>query len=326
MTHSRPIVRDIDAVRRELAVVAPGDAAVELATIVRVGGTWHRRGTPDGTTRTSVVVASPVGAVVRRVRLLTTMLEVPPPTFEMRAAGGMRPSTTWAARLDADALAALDVVAASGVPRNDLPDWTPDPVAALRAVLLVATSISAPRRRPHLEISVGSEHLVAPLVALFAHVDVPLRHDPGRGRLVGKSTTGIIRVLEVAGAERAAAAHADQRDRRALRNTVVRLTNADEANVARAVRAAGDQVDDLVTLRDAGWETVPEHLREIALVRLANPMATLGELGQLCDPPVGKSTVHRRMAALRELAVRARDDGPTPDPTGDGARSDAASG
>ncbi len=305
-------MRDIQAVRQELAAAAVGDPLVELATIVRMGGTWHRRGSASGST-TTVVVSSSVGAVVRRVSMLAARLDLPRPGLEMRERGGVRATTTWGARLDAACLVPLGVATASGAPHGHLPAWGPDPGAALRACLMVATSLSTPQHRPHVEVRPPSARLVDDVRALFAHFDVGLTHDPVRGRLVGKSGADIVVVLDAAGATRAAAEHAEQRQRRRLRNTVVRLTNADEANLARAVRAAGTQVDDLVRLRDAaGWETVPDHLREVALARLANPTATMAELGQLCDPPVGKSTVHRRMAALRRLAAEAASDPEAP--------------
>lgn len=299
-----PAQRDIEAVRQELATTPLGDSLVELATMARVGGTWERSGGPDGLT--TVAVVSPVGAVVRRVGVLCEDLGLPRPTLAMRAPGGMRTTTTWAARLDAGVIAELDIVTASGAPRGRLPTWEPDPAAAIRAVVLVAASVSGPQQRAHFEVRPPTARLVDDLVALFADVGVAITHDESHDRLVSKSSASLVRILEVAGAERAAADHAEQRARRDLRNRVVRLTNADEANVARAVQAAGRQVDDLVALRDAaGWERVPEHLREVALVRLANPTVTMTQLGQLCDPPVGKSTVHRRMAVLRQLAAKA---------------------
>ena len=51
-----------------------------------------------------------------------------------------------------------------------------------------------------------------------------------------------------------------------------------------------------------GWAGLGEDLRALALARLVNPTASLAELGELCDPPVGKSAVHRRMRRLQALA------------------------
>ncbi|WP_432214637.1 helix-turn-helix domain-containing protein [Salmonella enterica] len=50
-----------------------------------------------------------------------------------------------------------------------------------------------------------------------------------------------------------------------------------------------------------------EELRSLALARLVNPTASLAELGELCDPPVGKSAVHRRLRRLEQLADRTGD-------------------
>ena len=55
---------------------------------------------------------------------------------------------------------------------------------------------------------------------------------------------------------------------------------------------------------------MPENLSEIARVRLARPEATLKELGEALDPPVGKSGVNHRLRRLGEIAqaLRTEDD------------------
>jgi DNA-binding transcriptional regulator WhiA len=81
------------------------------------------------------------------------------------------------------------------------------------------------------------------------------------------------------------------------------------ANHLVAAAFRGDQVR-LVEHAVAvlGWDLLDEALRDVALARLANPSASLAELGQLCDPPVGKSAVHRRLARLRVLVDEATSD------------------
>ena len=51
-----------------------------------------------------------------------------------------------------------------------------------------------------------------------------------------------------------------------------------------------------------GFEKLPDTLREIADLRLARPEATLKELGEVLDPPVGKSGVNHRLRKLGEMA------------------------
>ena len=51
-----------------------------------------------------------------------------------------------------------------------------------------------------------------------------------------------------------------------------------------------------------GFSNLPENLREMAIVRIEHPDASLKELGQYLVPPVGKSGVNHRLRKLSEIA------------------------
>jgi len=88
-----------------------------------------------------------------------------------------------------------------------------------------------------------------------------------------------------------------------LRGDANRAANADRANLGRAVAASGRQTAMIEAVVGAlGWGGVPADLEQTALARLANPEASLAELGALHDPVVGKAAVHRRLARLAEMA------------------------
>ena len=53
-----------------------------------------------------------------------------------------------------------------------------------------------------------------------------------------------------------------------------------------------------------GLDELAPQLREIALLRLEYPDSSLAELGELCDPPVGKSGVNHRLRKLSQLAEK----------------------
>ena len=53
-------------------------------------------------------------------------------------------------------------------------------------------------------------------------------------------------------------------------------------------------------------DKLPDNLREIAVARMANPDATIVELGQLLVPPLGKSGVNHRLRKIKELAEQLR--------------------
>ena len=51
-----------------------------------------------------------------------------------------------------------------------------------------------------------------------------------------------------------------------------------------------------------GLSRLPLNLKQMAEVRLEYPEATLKELGQYLEPPVGKSGVNHRLRKLSEIA------------------------
>ena len=56
--------------------------------------------------------------------------------------------------------------------------------------------------------------------------------------------------------------------------------------------------------RNSGLDFLESSLKEIALLRLENKSASLKELGEMLDPPLGKSGVNHRLRKLQELAEK----------------------
>ena len=96
-----------------------------------------------------------------------------------------------------------------------------------------------------------------------------------------------------------------------MRGSVNRQVNCETANINKTVSAAVKQMEDIIYIRDtAGLNSLPETLREIAELRLARPEATLKELGEALDPPVGKSGVNHRLRKLGNMAEVLRQERP----------------
>jgi hypothetical protein len=92
-----------------------------------------------------------------------------------------------------------------------------------------------------------------------------------------------------------------------MRNSVNRKVNCETANISKTVTAAVKQLDDITYIREmAGLDSLPDNLKEMALLRLEYPEATLGELGTYLDPPVGKSGVNHRLRKISLIADHIR--------------------
>ncbi|MPZ73068.1 MAG: DNA-binding protein WhiA [Nitriliruptorales bacterium] len=297
-------------VREELAHAPSGRRCchtVETLAMVRLAGALHL--TDAGP---AWVVDVGDGAVARRLRAgLTELFDIRPDVEVHRRTGlhgqRYRLPVRAPARTQLQRLGVLD---SRGRPVETLdPAAMQEPhdaAAFVRGAIMASGSISDPRRPPHLEIRAPNGATAEVVRSLLMRCGAPGARSAVRDdgwRVVTKSGEAIGAVLAHAGAHAAFLTWDGERLRRELRGEANRATNADQANLVRAAGAAARQVAAIEkAVRQLGWEHIPDDLRTTALVRLANPQAPLGDLGALHDPPVGKATVHRRLARLAELA------------------------
>ena len=297
-------------VREELAHVDPGRPCcrtAEAAAMVRLGGALHVSGAGLGW-----VVEVGEGAVARRLHTVLHQLYGVRPEIEVHQPTALQ-RTRYRLAMPRPAQPVLERLGLLGVdgrpvevPARAVTAAAHDAAAYVRGALMVAGSVSDPRRAAHLEIRVpgaASADLVRRLVKRCgASAATAAEHQDG-WRVVSKSGASIGAVLARVGAHASFLAWDAERLRRELRGEANRATNADEANLSRAVTAAARQVAAIeAVVAQQGWEGFADDLRATALTRLANPQASLGELAALHDPPVGRATVHRRLRRIESLA------------------------
>lgn len=181
--------------------------------------------------------------------------------------------------------------------------------AFIRGAFLVSGSISDPAKFYHFEIACAAQAKAAQLKELLRGFELDAKIVRRKAQYVVyiKEGAQIVDVLNVMGAYRALMNLENIRIVREMRNTVNRKVNCETANIHKTVSAAVRQIEDIEYLRkQAGLETLPPMLAEIAALRLEQPEATLKELGQMLTPPVGKSGVNHRLRKLSELAEKLR--------------------
>lgn len=90
---------------------------------------------------------------------------------------------------------------------------------------------------------------------------------------------------------------------RSIRNDINRQTNFDKANIDRTVNASLRQVDAInLLIKEKEFEKLSEDMVEIGELRLANPYASIEELGAMLDPPMSKSKVNYRLQKFIKMA------------------------
>jgi cell division protein WhiA len=306
-------------VKEELAALRPATQAERralLAALLRFAATLHIEGraTGEGPSRLTLVLASRSGGVARLAFWLLHAAYGVRPDFRVRNRGALAPGARYELVLPErveQVLADTAILDGAGRLSHGVPGSLVrgrDAAACyLRGAFLGRGSVSSPTREPHLEIGAPDERTARGLAALLTRLGLParagVRADQDTHRVLLKSGEAIGRALATMGATSAYLAWEDGRIRREVRGGAVRLANADQANLRRSVAAAMAQValvESAVT--QLGWDALPGDVADVAALRLANPEASLAELGALLTPPRSKGAVLARLRRLQELA------------------------
>ena len=182
--------------------------------------------------------------------------------------------------------------------------------AFIRGAFLSAGSISDPEKFYHFEITCASMRKAKQLQGLMASFDIEARIVLRKRYFVVyvKEGSQIAELLQIMEAPVALMELENIRIVKEMRNSVNRQVNCETANINKTVSAAVKQMEDIRYIQDTiGLESLPENLQEMARVRLERPEATLKELGEALEPPVGKSGVNHRLRKLSLMAENLRE-------------------
>lgn len=177
--------------------------------------------------------------------------------------------------------------------------------AYIRGAFLAGGSISDPNKAYHFEIVCRTMEQAAQLrntINSFS-MDAKIVERKKHYVVYLKEGSQIVDILNVMEAHVALMELENVRILKEMRNSVNRQVNCETANISKTVNAAVKQLEDITFIRDhAGLDSLPDNLREMALLRLEHPEAPLKELGTYLNPPVGKSGVNHRLRKISEIA------------------------
>lgn len=182
--------------------------------------------------------------------------------------------------------------------------------AFIRGAFLAAGSVSDPEKSYHFEIVCDTEEKAQQLREMIASFSIGAKIIRRKKNYVVyvKESSQIVDLLNVMEAHVALMNFENVRILKEMRNSVNRQVNCETANIGKTISAAVKQIEDIRYIQKMiGFDRLPENLAEMARVRLEQPEATLKELGQMLNPPVGKSGVNHRLRKLSVLAEELRE-------------------
>lgn len=181
--------------------------------------------------------------------------------------------------------------------------------AFVRAAFLMSGAMSNPEKDYHWEISTPTEDFALYVIELMKYFEIPVKKACRKAKYVVylKKAELISNMLTVLGASGVILTFENVRIKKEVSNQINRQINCDQSNINRVVSASESQIQDIETI-DAtiGLNRLPKSLRDIAEARMNNPATSLTGLGELFDPPLGKSCVNARLRKLADIARKLR--------------------
>lgn len=181
--------------------------------------------------------------------------------------------------------------------------------AFIRGAFLATGSLTNPEKGYHFEIVCDHEEQADMISGLIRDFSIePKQIQRKKYHVVYiKDGSMIVDLLNVMGAHVSLMDMENIRILKDMRNCVNRRVNCETANLNKVVHAAVKQMEDISYIeQEKGLKYLPEHLREIAVLRMEEPDTSLAELGKKLSPPIGKSGVNHRLKKISDIADELR--------------------
>lgn len=177
--------------------------------------------------------------------------------------------------------------------------------AFVRGAFLAGGSVTDPGKRYHLELVTDHRSVSRETYAILLEMGFSPKEAVRGGNYITyfKQSEAIEDLLTTLGASLSAMEIMAAKVEKDMRNAINRRVNCDSANADKIVSAAQEQLEAIRRLDQIlGLINLPEKLQETALLRIANPEASLAELAMLSNPPVTKSCLSHRLRKLLQMS------------------------
>ena len=179
--------------------------------------------------------------------------------------------------------------------------------AFLRGAFLSGGSVTDPEKRYHLELATPHHSVSRETYSVLLDMGFSPREAErsGNALLYFKQADAIADFFTTIGATNTALGIMTAKVEKDMRNTITRRVNCDSANADKVVNAAQEQLEAIrYIVKEYGIDALPEPLKDAALLRIANPEASLSDLAKLSYPPVTKSCISHRLKKIMSLASK----------------------
>ena len=179
--------------------------------------------------------------------------------------------------------------------------------AFVRGAFLSGGSVTDPEKRFHLELATPHRNVSREAESLLLDMGFAPKETQRAGNflLYFKKADAIADFFTSLGAPVTAMSVMTAKVDKEMRNVVTRQINCDSANTDKTVAAAQEQLDAIRRIaRVHGLDVLSEPLKDAALLRIANPAASLADLAQLSSPSVTKSCLSHRLRKIMSMAEK----------------------
>ena len=175
----------------------------------------------------------------------------------------------------------------------------------IRGIFMGSGSINNPNNTYHLEMILKQEEVAKYAREILKEYDIQsktLKRKKGHSLYI-KDGEEISKFLAFIGASRSVLKFEEIRVVKETRNNINRIINCETANLNKTINASVEQINAINNIIEKNkLEELSEKEKEIAILRIENPEASLLELGKMLKEPIGKSGVNHRLKRIIEFA------------------------